>query len=79
MRHQSRNEKEDEIIDTIQLRNMTSLDQIREEYYTPSPDQSDDSGPVLPIMTSPDRRLSRGQIGVAVSLHNGRIVRHSQS
>lgn len=67
----------EEEIDSIQLRNMTSLEQIREEYYTPSPEQSDDSGPVLPIMSEPERRLSRGQIGVAVSLQNGRIVRHS--
>ncbi|ORY58485.1 uncharacterized protein BCR38DRAFT_352843 [Pseudomassariella vexata] len=39
----------------IQLRDMQSWDSIREEYYEPFPDQSDDSGPILPIMRTERR------------------------
>lgn len=35
----------------LELYGITSLEQTREEYYQPSPDQSDDSGPILPIMS----------------------------
>ncbi|KAK6083319.1 glycoside hydrolase [Seiridium cupressi] len=53
--------------DAVELRGVTSLDKIREEYYRPSPEQSDDSGPVLPIMSTREKRISGSQVGLPVS------------
>ncbi|KAI1841801.1 hypothetical protein JX265_009410 [Neoarthrinium moseri] len=47
--------------DMIQLRSISSLDQIREDYYQHSPEQSDDSGPILPIMSPQDQKMPRTQ------------------
>ncbi|KAK8024910.1 hypothetical protein PG990_002733 [Apiospora arundinis] len=37
----------------IPLHHMRSLDSVKEDYYQPQPEQSDDSGPMLPIMRDP--------------------------
>lgn len=58
-----------EDIDALELR-IRSLEQIREEYYQPSPEQSDDSGPMLPIMTPEEKRASKGQIRVSIPLRS---------
>ncbi|KAH8647294.1 hypothetical protein BX600DRAFT_555519 [Xylariales sp. PMI_506] len=64
----------------IPMQNLKRLGQIHEDYYSPDPEHSDDSGPILPIMHQPltprqsrqqqqqPRRISRGSIGVAVPL-----------
>jgi hypothetical protein len=56
----------------VELRGITSLDQVREEYYQPSPEQSDDSGPILPIMNPQGKKKSRTQIGLVVSALGGK-------
>lgn len=39
-------------IEAIQLRSLSSLNSDHDEYYQVQPEQSDDSGPILPIMRS---------------------------
>ncbi|KAH6640081.1 hypothetical protein BKA67DRAFT_596317 [Truncatella angustata] len=41
-----------------------------EQYYQPSPDQSDDSGPILPIMSPQERRISKAATGTVLTGHN---------
>lgn len=50
----------------VELRDISSLDGIRKEYYQPSPEESDDSGPVLPIMTHQRRIKSGSRDGASV-------------
>lgn len=57
--------------DTIQLRSLSSLEQVREDYYGANSEHSDDSGPILPIM-NPQNKSLRSQIGLAVTLPGGR-------
>lgn len=44
----------------IPLHPMRSLDSVRDDYYQPQPEQSDDSGPMLPIMRDQFRNDARG-------------------
>lgn len=61
---------------SIQLRNMPSLSQVQEEYYSPTPEHSDDSGPILPIMKEENKtRISRGQLGLTGSGPTGQHTR----
>jgi hypothetical protein len=53
--------------DAIQLRSLSSMEQVREEYYrSNSSEHSDDSGPILLIMNPRDRRISRSQMAMPV-------------
>lgn len=56
--------KAGEDTETIQLRSLSSLGSGHDEYYQVQPEQSDDSGPILPIMRSD---ATRGTICVASS------------
>ncbi|KAK8093553.1 hypothetical protein PG997_000238 [Apiospora hydei] len=44
----------------IPLHHMRSLDSVQEEYYQPQAEQSDDSGPMLPIMREQGSYVARG-------------------
>lgn len=44
--------------DTVELRGITSLDELRSGYYQSSPEESDDSGLVLPIMSHQQRIIA---------------------
>lgn len=51
----------------MELQGLTSTQRTHENYYQPSPEQSDDSGPVLLIMSTQDKRRSPGKTELAVS------------
>lgn len=46
----------------IPLHHMRSLDSVQEEYYQPQAEQSDDSGPMLPIMREQEGSGARGSL-----------------